>query len=77
MLQNWYNLIHSRIFNIIIWLQQLTEAEEREVLDNLVSYIIARKVLGLHSPETMYEMQKKRSYWKLCAVNAVSCFGKK
>ncbi|KAK8385054.1 hypothetical protein O3P69_012087 [Scylla paramamosain] len=45
----------------------------------LINYLFAKQLVQrLRSPsEVSRESQRKRSYWKQCAFNAVSCFGKR
>ncbi|GFV44922.1 prohormone-1 [Trichonephila clavipes] len=48
-------------------------------LDNaLLNYLFARQMVNrLRNNMDVTDLQRKRSYWKQCAFNAVSCFGKK
>ena len=42
----------------------------------LLNYLYARQMLRrLGSNLDITELQRKRSYWKQCSFNAVSCFG--
>ncbi|XP_043197601.1 prohormone-1-like [Amphibalanus amphitrite] len=42
----------------------------------LLNYLYARQMLRrLSSNLDVTELQRKRSYWKQCSFNAVSCFG--
>uniref|UniRef100_T1IPL3 Prohormone-1 n=1 Tax=Strigamia maritima TaxID=126957 RepID=T1IPL3_STRMM len=44
----------------------------------LINYLFARQMIKrLQSSMDVTDLQRKRSYWKQCAFNAVSCFGKK
>ncbi|KAK8385055.1 hypothetical protein O3P69_012087 [Scylla paramamosain] len=59
---------------------QVYELEEDGSLDAaLINYLFAKQLVQrLRSPsEVSRESQRKRSYWKQCAFNAVSCFGKR
>nr|AZK31378.1 neuropeptide precursor [Nezara viridula] len=43
----------------------------------LMNYLFAKQVVNrLRSQVDVSDLQRKRSYWKQCAFNAVSCFGK-
>ncbi|XP_048515399.1 prohormone-1-like [Athalia rosae] len=43
----------------------------------LINYLFAKQVVNrLRSQMDVGDLQRKRSYWKQCAFNAVSCFGK-
>lgn len=44
----------------------------------LINYLFTRSqiVKRLRNQLDNGELQRKRSYWKQCAFNAVSCFGK-
>jgi hypothetical protein len=43
----------------------------------LINYLFAKQVVNrLRSQMDVTDLQRKRSYWKQCAFNAVSCFGK-
>ncbi|XP_039296814.1 prohormone-1 [Nilaparvata lugens] len=43
----------------------------------LMNYLFAKQMVNrLRSQMDISDLQKKRSYWKQCAFNAVSCFGK-
>ena len=42
----------------------------------LLNYLYARQMLRrLSNNLDVTELQRKRSYWKQCSFNAVSCFG--
>ncbi|CAH0753099.1 unnamed protein product [Bemisia tabaci] len=42
----------------------------------LINYLFAKQIANrLRSQMDVTELQRKRSYWKQCAFNAVSCFG--
>ncbi|GFG28745.1 hypothetical protein Cfor_02992 [Coptotermes formosanus] len=42
----------------------------------LINYLFAKQVVNrLRSQMDVTDLQRKRSYWKQCAFNAVSCFG--
>lgn len=44
----------------------------------LINYLFARQMVRrLQSSIDVSDLQRKRSYWKQCAFNAVSCFGRK
>ncbi|XP_022246106.1 prohormone-1-like isoform X2 [Limulus polyphemus] len=44
----------------------------------LINYLFARQMMRrLNNNLDTSDLQRKRSYWKQCAFNAVSCFGRK
>ncbi|XP_065331519.1 allatostatin C-like [Cloeon dipterum] len=64
--------------------------EQKEVLSNtldlgeddgsvetaLMNYLFAKQIVSrLRRQLDVTDLQRKRSYWKQCAFNAVSCFG--
>ncbi|XP_034243398.1 prohormone-1-like [Thrips palmi] len=43
----------------------------------LMNYLFAKQMVNkLRKEMDVTDLQRKRSYWKQCAFNAVSCFGK-
>ncbi|XP_076243750.1 prohormone-1 isoform X1 [Calliopsis andreniformis] len=43
----------------------------------LINYLFTKQVVKrLRNQLDIGDLQRKRSYWKQCAFNAVSCFGK-
>ncbi|EFN70796.1 Prohormone-1 [Camponotus floridanus] len=43
----------------------------------LINYLFTKQIVKrLRSQLDIGDLQRKRSYWKQCAFNAVSCFGK-
>ncbi|XP_015592995.1 prohormone-1-like [Cephus cinctus] len=43
----------------------------------LINYLFTKQVVKrLRNQMDLGDLQRKRSYWKQCAFNAVSCFGK-
>ncbi|GIY35301.1 hypothetical protein CDAR_1241 [Caerostris darwini] len=58
---------------------QLDMVDDDGSLDNaLLNYLFARQMVNrLRNNMDVTDLQRKRSYWKQCAFNAVSCFGKK
>jgi hypothetical protein len=43
----------------------------------LLNYLFAKQIMSrLRNNADAQDLIKKRSYWKQCAFNAVSCFGK-
>ncbi|KAF7990446.1 hypothetical protein HCN44_000251 [Aphidius gifuensis] len=43
----------------------------------LINYLFTKQIVKrLHSQMDVNDLQRKRTYWKQCAFNAVSCFGK-
>ncbi|KAB7503075.1 Prohormone-1 [Armadillidium nasatum] len=44
----------------------------------LLNYLFAKQMIErLSNGRDISELQQKRSYWKQCAFNAVSCFGRR
>ncbi|XP_069186629.1 prohormone-1-like isoform X1 [Procambarus clarkii] len=44
----------------------------------LINYLFAKQMVErLRNNADIKDLQRKRSYWKQCAFNAVSCFGKR
>nr|WPR17728.1 allatostatin C [Penaeus vannamei] len=44
----------------------------------LINYLFAKQMVErLRNNADVRDLQRKRSYWKQCAFNAVSCFGKR
>lgn len=58
--------------------QQLAVALEDEGVETaLLNYLFAKQIMTrLRNHGNARDLMKKRSYWKQCAFNAVSCFGK-
>ncbi|GLH03233.1 hypothetical protein R5R35_001869 [Gryllus longicercus] len=57
-------------------LDQLVD-DDGSVETALINYLFAKQVVNrLRSQMDVSDLQRKRSYWKQCAFNAVSCFGK-
>ncbi|KAJ8868835.1 hypothetical protein PR048_030376 [Dryococelus australis] len=57
-------------------LQQLVD-DDGSIETALINYLFAKQVVNrLRSQMDVTDLQRKRSYWKQCAFNAVSCFGK-
>nr|KAF7423725.1 hypothetical protein H0235_009008 [Vespula pensylvanica] len=43
----------------------------------LINYLFTKQIVKrLRNQLEIGDLQRKRSYWKQCAFNAVSCFGK-
>jgi hypothetical protein len=43
----------------------------------LINYLFTKQIVKrLRNQLDIDDLQRKRSYWKQCAFNAVSCFGK-
>ncbi|XP_012282568.1 prohormone-1 [Orussus abietinus] len=43
----------------------------------LINYLFTKQLVQrLHNRMDIGDLQRKRSYWRQCAFNAVSCFGK-
>nr|CAD7567648.1 unnamed protein product [Timema californicum] len=56
--------------------EQLVD-DDGSVETALINYLFAKQVVNrLRSQMDVSDLQRKRSYWKQCAFNAVSCFGK-
>ncbi|XP_067144743.1 prohormone-1-like [Centruroides vittatus] len=44
----------------------------------IMNYLFARQMVNrIRNNLDISDLQRKRSYWKQCAFNAVSCFGRK
>ncbi|KAK6619849.1 hypothetical protein RUM44_006248 [Polyplax serrata] len=62
--------------NQIEFSRNLIEDPPRDL--QLIKYLLRNELLSRQgNPFDWDEQQRKRSYWKQCAFNAVSCFGKK
>ncbi|KAI5711373.1 prohormone-1-like [Diaphorina citri] len=52
------------------------ESEDMET--QMMNYLVAQQLFSrLRNQMVNNDLQRKRSYWKQCAFNAVSCFGRK
>uniref|UniRef100_A0A8D9BI26 Prohormone-1 n=1 Tax=Cacopsylla melanoneura TaxID=428564 RepID=A0A8D9BI26_9HEMI len=54
--------------------------ESEEGIDNqMINYLVAQQLFSKlrNQMAAANDLQRKRSYWKQCAFNAVSCFGRK
>ncbi|XP_076632528.1 prohormone-1 isoform X2 [Colletes latitarsis] len=73
---------------LIDWSVALPTADKERLLNELVdddgsietaliNYLFTKQIVKrLRSQLDIGDLQRKRSYWKQCAFNAVSCFGK-
>ncbi|XP_042897128.1 prohormone-1-like [Parasteatoda tepidariorum] len=63
----------------IFYPSQLDVVDDDGSYDNaLLNFLFARQMVNrLRNNLDVNDLQRKRSYWKQCAFNAVSCFGKK
>ncbi|XP_076168083.1 prohormone-1 isoform X1 [Ptiloglossa arizonensis] len=73
---------------LIDWSSALPAADKERLLNELVdddgsietaliNYLFTKQIVKrLRSQLDIGDLQRKRSYWKQCAFNAVSCFGK-
>ncbi|VVC39752.1 Hypothetical protein CINCED_3A006400 [Cinara cedri] len=53
-----------------------TKIEDQALENALINYLFAKQMMTkIHARTDSIRAQKKRSYWKQCAFNAVSCFG--
>ncbi|XP_075237268.1 uncharacterized protein LOC142333711 isoform X2 [Lycorma delicatula] len=51
--------------------------DDSSVDNALMNYLFAKEFVNrLRNQQSNADLQRKRSYWKQCAFNAVSCFGK-
>ncbi|XP_078046179.1 prohormone-1 [Augochlora pura] len=51
--------------------------DDSSVETALINYLFRKQIeKRLRSQLDVTDLQRKRSYWKQCAFNAVSCFGK-
>jgi hypothetical protein len=56
---------------------QLMNLDDGSVETALLNYLFAKQIMSrLRNNADAQDLIKKRSYWKQCAFNAVSCFGK-
>ncbi|KAA0201193.1 Allatostatin C Type 2 Precursor protein [Hyalella azteca] len=56
--------------------KHLSEDDSLEAV--LLNYLYAKQMVErLRNSQDISDLTRKRSYWKQCAFNAVSCFGKK
>lgn len=66
----------SLVYSTVNLLFQLVD-DDGSVETALINYLFAKQVVNrLRSQMDVGDLQRKRSYWKQCAFNAVSCFGK-
>ncbi|XP_076547592.1 prohormone-1 isoform X2 [Osmia lignaria lignaria] len=73
---------------LIDWSTALPAADKERLLNELVdddgsietaliNYLFTKQIVKrLRDQLDIGDLQRKRSYWKQCAFNAVSCFGK-
>lgn len=73
---------------LIDWSIALPTADKERLLNELVdddgsietaliNYLFTKQIVKrLRNQLDIGDLQRKRSYWKQCAFNAVSCFGK-
>ncbi|XP_076393745.1 prohormone-1 isoform X2 [Megachile rotundata] len=73
---------------VIQWSTALPAADKERLLNELVdddgsietaliNYLFTKQIVKrLRNQLDIGDLQRKRSYWKQCAFNAVSCFGK-
>ncbi|XP_025207556.1 allatostatin C-like [Melanaphis sacchari] len=53
-----------------------TKNDDQNLEIALIDYLFAKQMMNkIRARTDSYRAQKKRSYWKQCAFNAVSCFG--
>ncbi|XP_003244026.1 allatostatin C [Acyrthosiphon pisum] len=53
-----------------------TKSEDQNLEIALIDYLFAKQMMNrIRARTDSFRAQKKRSYWKQCAFNAVSCFG--
>ncbi|KAF0762282.1 prohormone-1-like [Aphis craccivora] len=53
-----------------------TKGDDQNLEIALIDYLFAKQMMNkIRARTDSYRAQKKRSYWKQCAFNAVSCFG--
>ncbi|XP_011500653.1 PREDICTED: prohormone-1-like [Ceratosolen solmsi marchali] len=58
-------------------LQMVGDEEGAAIERDLLNYLVGRRfVKRLRSQVDVDDLQRKRNYWRQCAFNAVSCFGK-
>nr|XP_003699263.2 PREDICTED: prohormone-1 isoform X1 [Megachile rotundata] len=75
---------------VIQWSTALPAADKERLLNEvdlvdddgsietaLINYLFTKQIVKrLRNQLDIGDLQRKRSYWKQCAFNAVSCFGK-
>ncbi|XP_017764788.1 PREDICTED: prohormone-1 isoform X2 [Eufriesea mexicana] len=73
---------------LVDWSTALPVADKERLLNELVdddgsietaliNYLFTKQIVKrLRNQLDIGDLQRKRSYWKQCAFNAVSCFGK-
>ncbi|XP_050060234.1 uncharacterized protein LOC114123452 [Aphis gossypii] len=53
-----------------------TKSDDQNLEIALIDYLFAKQMMNkIRARTDSYRTQKKKSYWKQCAFNAVSCFG--
>ncbi|XP_031783707.1 prohormone-1 isoform X1 [Nasonia vitripennis] len=58
-------------------LNMMGDEEGAAVERDLLNYLVGRRfVKRLRNQADVDDLQRKRNYWRQCAFNAVSCFGK-
>ncbi|XP_063975701.1 prohormone-1-like [Diachasmimorpha longicaudata] len=60
------------------FLKELDLVDDDGSMDTaLINYLFTKQMVKrLHNQIDIGDLQRKRTYWKQCAFNAVSCFGK-
>lgn len=57
--------------------RQMGAVDDGTVETALLNYLFAKQIMArLRTNSNPYDLIQKRSYWKQCTFNAVSCFGK-
>ncbi|XP_076647453.1 prohormone-1 isoform X2 [Halictus rubicundus] len=81
-------LLATVLMILIDWSTALPAADKERLLNELVdddssvetaliNYLFRKQIeKRLRNQLDVTDLQRKRSYWKQCAFNAVSCFGK-
>lgn len=65
------------VLTVIVSPQQLVD-DDGSLDAALINYLFAKQMVErLRNSADVKDLQRKRSYWKQCAFNAVSCFGKR
>ncbi|XP_015371712.1 PREDICTED: allatostatin C-like [Diuraphis noxia] len=52
-----------------------TKSEDQNLENAMIDYLFAKQMMNRIRARTNSYRSQKRSYWKQCAFNAVSCFG--
>ncbi|RXG67144.1 Prohormone-1 [Armadillidium vulgare] len=66
------------VLTALVWSANLIVEDDGSMDAALLNYLFAKQMIErLSNGRDISELQQKRSYWKQCAFNAVSCFGRR